>query len=282
MREHPDGVTPGNAVGLFLEYDIVVDGTDNFGARYLNNDAAFFARRPLVFGSVYKFSGQVAVFDPARGAPCYRCLFPERPAEGSVPGCGEAGVLGALCGIVGSLQALEALKLAAGFGAALRGQLLTYDGLASRLEVLTLPPDPACPLCGKEPRIRAVALPPPGDSSAPPAPTGGGAAPWEIPVGTAAEWLRDRAAGLTLLDVREPFEWDICHLPGAQLVPLRTLPTALADLDPASDILVYCHHGGRSLQATKFLRAQGFAHATNLAGGIDAWAETVAPGMPRY
>ncbi|HWA87542.1 MAG TPA: molybdopterin-synthase adenylyltransferase MoeB, partial [Opitutus sp.] len=145
--EHVHGIGANNAVEIFSAYDVIVDGTDNFSARYLNNDAAHFAHRPLVFGSVFKFEGQLSVFDTARGGPCYRCLFPEPPAAGSVPGCGEAGVLGALCGVIGSLQALEAIKLAAAIGEPLVGRLLTYNALSQRFETLAFARNSTCPLC---------------------------------------------------------------------------------------------------------------------------------------
>ncbi len=148
---HGEGVRPANARALVSNYDVIIDATDNFGSRYLNNDAAFFARRPLVYGSVYTFDGQVAVFDPAQGGPCYRCLFPVPPAQGSLPICGATGVLGALCGIIGSLQALEAIKLITGIGEPLRGRLLMYDALGARFQNLLLAPDPNCPLCGARP-----------------------------------------------------------------------------------------------------------------------------------
>ena len=214
---HPEGVTAANALALFSGYDIVVDGTDNFPTRYLNNDAAVLARRPLVYGSIFQFEGQVSVFDPARGAPCYRCLFPEPPPPGSVPNCGEAGVLGALCGTIGSLQALETIKLLLGIGEPLHGRLVAFDALSGRFRTIALRRDPACPLCGTAPSIRELraetyvfgcATPP-----ATAATDAAGAAdpvPREVDVATARDLLARGEA--ELLDVREPYEHAICRI----------------------------------------------------------------------
>jgi adenylyltransferase/sulfurtransferase len=281
---HGDGVTAANAVELFAGYDVIVDGTDNFGTRYLNNDAAFFSRRPLVYGSVFKFDGQVAVFDPARGGPCYRCLFPEPPAAGSVPGCGEAGVLGALCGVIGSLQALEAIKLVTGIGELLRGRLLTYDALAQKFQTLQLPRAPDCPLCGGTPSIHeltatryttaACEVPLPSMSKT------------DFPVDVSvseAKQIRDAAPDRTLIvDVREPYEFDICRVEGAEHIPMRQIPEHLDTLPRDKHLLILCHSGGRSRRVTEFLRSRGFVSVSNIAGGIDAWAEQIEPGMRRY
>ncbi len=282
---HADGVTAANAVELFAAYDVIVDGTDNFGARYLNNDAAFFARRPLVYGSVFKFDGQVAVFDPARGGPCYRCLFPEPPAAGSVPGCGEAGVLGALCGVIGSLQALEAIKLVTGIGEPLRGRLLTYDALAQQFQTLRLAPDPGCPLCGAHPTIRTVGESRPVAPACPsqPLPTmSDHDYPPEISV-TDAKARRDAAPDRTLIiDVREPYELEICRVEGALHIPMRQIPEQIDSLARDQHLLILCHSGGRSGRVTTYLRSQGFTAVSNIAGGIDAWAAEIEPGMRRY
>ena len=282
---HGEGVTPENAVGLFSDYDVIVDGTDNFASRYLNNDAAFFAWRPLVFGSVYKFEGQVAVFDPAAGGPCYRCLFPEPPSAGSVPGCGEAGVIGALCGVIGSLQALEAIKLITKVGEPLRGRLLTYDALAASFQTLTLAADPACPLCSRSASISAIdpsryqAACAPASISSPMAPT---EFPLEIDV-TEAKRLRDTAPERTvIIDVREPFELEICRVAGAEPIPMGQIPEHAESLPRDKHLLILCHSGRRSLRVTQFLRTRGFAAVSNIAGGIDAWAREIEPGMPLY
>jgi adenylyltransferase/sulfurtransferase len=284
VRQHPEGVTVDNAAALFAEYDVIVDGTDNFSARYLNNDAAFFARKPLVFGSVFKFEGQVAVFDPARGGPCYRCFFPEPPAAGSVPGCGEAGVLGALCGVIGSLQALEALKLITGIGEPLRGRLLTYDALTQRFQTLTLPRDPHCPLCGGTPRIRNLL--PETYATAAAIPTASLMTNAEIPLElsvTEAKRLLDTAPDTTvLIDVREPYELEICAVAGSEDIPMRQIPEHVDTLPKNKHLLVLCHHGNRSMRVTEFLRARGFTAVSNVAGGIEAWAEQIEPAMRRY
>jgi adenylyltransferase/sulfurtransferase len=275
---HPQGVTTENAVSLFEQYDVIVDGTDNFTARYRNNDAAFLTGRPLVYGSVYKFEGSVAVFAPQRGGPCYRCLFPQPPAPDSVPGCGEAGVLGALCGVIGSWQALETLKLLVGFGEPLIGRLLTYDALRQTFATLTLTPDPACPLCGSRPTIRGLAAGSGGSDGKPRAAT----VRDEIDVREAHQLLATAGAAVELIDVREPWELGICQLPGARHIPLGQLTERVAEIPRDRRLLVLCHHGSRSRQATAWLRAQGFADAFNIAGGIAAWAEVLDPQLRRY
>ena len=283
---HPGGVTAENAVGLFSGYDVIVDGTDNFGARYLNNDAAVLAGRPLVYGSVFKFDGQVAVFDPARGGPCYRCLFPEPPPAGSVPSCGEAGVLGALCGVIGSLQALEAIKLVTGIGEPLRGRLLTYHALNQEFQTLALPRDPGCPLCGASPSIHEIEpARHPTDCVIPSAPTrsmSSAEVPLEVSV-TEASRLRQAAPEQTMIiDVREPFELAICRVEGAEHIPMRQIPEQVEALPRDKHLLILCHSGGRSYRVTEFLRARGISAVSNIAGGIDAWAEEIEPGMARY
>jgi len=289
---HPEGVTPANAVDLFSQYDLIVDGCDNFPTRYLNTDAAALARRPLVYGSIFKFEGQATVFAPHEGGPCYRCLFPEPPPPGSVPNCGEAGVLGALCGVVGSIQAMEAVKSLVGISTGLRGRLLVFDALHTEFRTLNLRKDPECPLCGTHPRITAIdparyaegcAPVPAAASSAEAPPPSSGAdeeLPLEIDVREAAQLLQ--SGRVHLLDVREPYELNICKVPGAIHVPMREIPGALAELPNDRPLLVLCHHGGRSMQVTQFLRANGRPRVSNISGGIDAWARLVDPAMPRY
>ena len=280
---HADGATAANALALFSGYDVIVDGTDNFGARYLNNDAAFFARRPLVYGSVFKFEGQVTVFDPARGGPCYRCLFPEPPAAGSVPGCGEAGVLGALCGVIGSLQALETIKIITGIGEPLRGRLLTYDALTQQFHTLSLAPDPGCPLCGRQATIHDLAPSRYAAAACAPSPAMNDSDyPLEISVAEAKRLLGESPCGVMLIDVREPFETEIAAVKGAELIPMRQIPEHARSLPRDEHLLIMCHHGGRSMKVTEYLRAQGYTAVSNIAGGIDAWAEQIEPGMPRY
>jgi adenylyltransferase/sulfurtransferase len=281
--EHPEGVTVANAPALFAGYDVVVDGTDNFSSRYLNNDAAALARRPLVYGSVYRFEGQVSVFDPARGGPCYRCLFPEPPAAGTVPNCGEAGVLGALCGVIGSLQALEAVKLITGIGEPLRGRLLTYDALGQKFSTLKIPRDPACRLCGAEPIITTLD-PARYDFTCAPAPLlmTPDSVPLELTVEASHRLLTTATSDTHLIDVREPFEFEICAIAGAEPIPMRQIPERLGDLPREKHLLIHCHHGARSLRVTEYLRAQGFPRVSNVAGGIEAWAEQIDPTLRRY
>ncbi len=284
---HAEGVTAANALALFSGYDVIVDGTDNFPTRYLNNDAAVLTRRPLVYGSIFQFEGQVSVFDPARGAPCYRCLFPTPPPAGSVPNCGEAGVLGALCGTIGSLQAMEAIKLLLGLGEPLHGRLVVFDSLGHRFRTLNVRRDPACPLCGTDPQIREL-RPERYTFGCSPLPAAAPAAPVlspedlpaEIDVATARDLLATGTAAL--LDVREPYEHAICQVPGSRLVPMREVPGALGQLPRDRPLLVLCHHGARSQRVTQFLRANGFAHATNIRGGIDAWAAELDSSLQRY
>jgi molybdopterin/thiamine biosynthesis adenylyltransferase/rhodanese-related sulfurtransferase len=282
--EHPDGITTANAAEIFAGYDVIVDGTDNFSARYLNNDAAFFAGKPLVFGSVFKFEGQVSVFDPAAGGPCYRCLFPDPPAAGSVPGCGEAGVLGALCGVIGSLQALEALKVILHIGEPLRGRLLTYDALTQNFQTLTLKRRPTCALCGSSPAItHLTAVSITCVAPVPPSPFMPSTEfPLEVSVTEARQLLDSRPTSTTLIDVREPWETQICRVEGAELIPMRQIPEQAPTLPKDRHLLIMCHHGARSLQVTQYLRANGFDSVSNIAGGIAAWAEDVDPTLARY
>lgn len=283
---HADGITADNALEIFAQYDVIVDGTDNFGARYLNNDAAFFARKPLVFGSVFKFEGQVSVFRPSAGGPCYRCLFPDPPPLGSVPGCGEAGVLGALCGVIGSLQALEAVKLILNLGEPLVGRLLTYDALGQSFATLALKRRPSCTLCGDTPSIRHLQAPASAAACSTPvnSPQAMSAEnyPLEISVVEAKRLLDSSSDAVTLLDVREPWETQICQVSGAQFIPMRQVPEHLGDLPADRHFLVMCHHGARSRNVTDFLRSRGFARVSNVAGGIASWADEIEPTMPRY
>jgi adenylyltransferase/sulfurtransferase len=285
LRLHPDGVTPDNAVALFSDYDLLVDGSDNFATRYLANDAAYFVRRPLVHGSIFKFEGQVSVFDPARGGPCYRCLFPEPPAPGSVPACGEAGVLGALCGMIGSLQAMEAIKYLLDLGRPLRGRLLLLNALTPEFRILDCPRDPDCPLCGARPSIREIdaaryAVPCAALASDTAAARAG--APAGITVEEASRLLAAAPHRVVLLDVREPYEVRICRIEGSRHIPQRQIPARIDDLPRDQHILVLCHHGGRSQRVTEFLRAHGFPAVSNVQGGIAAWAERLDASLPRY
>ncbi len=292
LREHPDGVTCENVLALFSQYDLVLDGSDNFPTRYLVNDAAFFARKPLVYGSIFQFEGQVAIFDSAAGAPCYRCLFPQMPAPGTVPNCEEAGVFGALCGVIGSMQAMETIKYLLGIGEPLLGRLLTVDALTMRCTPINLKKDPQCPLCGTAPTIKDL-MPenyefscrdePEKDSPAPHEVEDAGDDGWPEEIGLdEARALLESDPRPFLLDVREPYEVAICKIDGGINIPLAQLPQNLESLPRDEPILVHCHHGGRSMKAVKLLHSRGFAQAINIKGGIHAWAECFAPDMPRY
>lgn len=272
-----------NAMKLFADYDVIVDGTDNFQTRYLSCDAAYLLKKPLVYGSIFRFEGHATVFVPDQG-PCYRCMYPEPPPPGSVPSCAEGGVLGVLPGIIGVIQATEAIKLILGKGKTLMGRFLMYDAMNMSFRELKLRKDATCPLCGKNPTVKALI-----DYDAFCGLTRGeDAAPPEFANGIAAISVRELKASLDagkapfLLDVREPEEWEICKLPGAKLIPLGNLPERVSELDSADDIVAYCHTGMRSGRATAFLKQMGFAKVKNLTGGIDAWAEEIDPEVPKY
>lgn len=265
-----------NVMELIGDYDIVVDGSDNFATRYLVNDAAVLSGKPNVHASVFRFEGQVSVFDTARG-PCYRCLFREPPPAHLVPSCAEGGVMGMLPGIIGSIQALEVVKLILGRGQPLIGRLLLFDGLAGTFRELPVSRDPDCPVCGTAPSIRA-----PVDYAATCA---GAAVEEDQALRLSVEVLAARrAAGVDchVIDVREPQEQSIARFPGATLIPLGELPGHLAELDPSRAYVITCHRGGRSLRAYALLREAGFDRLEVLEGGIDAWAERIDPSVPRY
>ena len=267
-----------NALEIFAHYDVIADGTDNFATRYLVNDACGLLGKPNVHGSVFRFEGQASVFDVRRG-PCYRCLYPEPPPPGLIPNCAEGGVLGVLPGVIGMIQAVETVKLLLGIGEPLIGRLLVFDALAMTFRELTLRKDPACPLCGEHPTI--TELQDYDELCGLTSPDAEPAAGMEVTAREASE-LMARPGGVALLDVREPHEHQIARIPGAVLIPLRSLPARLAELDSSRPLVVYCHHGLRSLHAVELLRGSGFARATSLRGGIDAWSREVDPGVPRY
>ena len=259
------------------DYDLIVDGTDNFATRYLSNDVAVFAGKPNVYGSIFRFDGQTTVFAPHLGGPCYRCLFPEPPPPGAVPSCAEAGVLGVLPGIVGTLQATEALKLILGLGDSLIGRLLHFDALKMKFREFNLRRDPECPVCGEHPSIFS-----PIDYEmfchGAPDPT---AAVPQVDVHELQERMNS-GRPCTLLDVREPFEFEMARIEGANLIPLGELPARHGELDRTQEIFVFCHSGIRSERAAEFLRSVGFAKVSNVAGGIDAWSEEIDSNVPRY
>jgi adenylyltransferase/sulfurtransferase len=274
---HEGRLSSENALDIIRDYDIVVDGTDNFPTRYLVNDACVLLGKPNVYGSIFRFEGQASLFYAKEG-PCYRCLYSEPPPPGLVPSCAEGGVLGVLPGIIGSIQALEAIKWIIGAGDSLVGRLVLFDALRLKFRELKLRKDPNCPICGEHPTIHELI-----DYQAF---CGIGAEPdyhgVEISV---AELQRERTAkgdDLVLVDVREPHEWEIAHIEGARLIPLSQLPDRLNELDGHAEIVTQCHHGSRSLKALEILKGAGYGKVRSLAGGIDAWAEQVEPGMARY
>lgn len=287
IEPHALRLDSSNALGLFRQYDLVVDGTDNFPTRYLVNDACVMTGKPNVYGSIFRFEGQVSVFWGARG-PCYRCLFPEPPPPGLVPSCAEGGVLGVLPGIIGALQANEVIKLLVGIGEPLIGRLVLFDALKLRFRELRLKKNPDCPVCSERPSLTELI-----DydqfcglgrgESEPPAmevPLRDDHLPLEITVNELKSWL-DAGKRLTVLDVRNPPEFAIARLEGSTFIPLPELPRRTEELDPEELFVAICKVGGRSMQATHYLRAQGFK-VVNLAGGINAWSAEIDPLVPRY
>ncbi len=273
-------LSSANAMDIMGDYDVVVDGTDNFATRYLTNDACVFLGIPNVYGSIFRFEGQVSVFDARRG-PCYRCLYPEPPPPGLVPSCAEGGVLGILPGVVGTMQASEVVKLVIGEGNPLIGRLLFLDVLEMEPRILKLRKDPECPVCGEHPSVTELV-----DYEAF-CGIGGGEqeAPEEKPKIeeiTVEEFSAIRESDVVLVDVREPHEYDICSIEGSKLIPLGELKDRTGELDPEDDIVVHCHHGRRSMRAATFLAEQGFGKVRNLKGGIDEWAEKLDSEMARY
>ena len=269
-------LTSENALDIIREFDIVADGTDNFPTRYLVNDACVLLDKPNVYGSIFRFEGQASVFY-ARQGPCYRCLYSEPPPPGLVPSCAEGGVLGVLPGIIGSIQAMETIKLILGAGQPLIGRLVLFDALKLQFRELKLEKDPDCPVCGAHPTVTELI-----DYQAF---CGIGAEPAYDGAEITAEELRDewqRNPELVVIDVREPHEHEIAHIDGAVLMPLGELPDRLGELDGHREIVTHCHHGARSLKALEILKAAGFSKVRSLRGGIDAWAVNVDPSLPRY
>jgi adenylyltransferase/sulfurtransferase len=272
-------LTSENALEIFRDYDVVADGTDNFPTRYLVNDACVLLGKPNVYGSIFRFEGQASVFY-AREGPCYRCLYPEPPPPGLVPSCAEGGVLGVLPGIVGSIQALETIKLILGKGDPLIGRLLVFDALRMAFRELKLRKNPDCPICGTHPTITKLI-------------------DYEefcgirgeehiettrVPEITAADVkkMMDEQKPFVLIDVREPHEYSICRIPGSKLIPLGEVPKRMHELNSADDIVVHCRSGQRSARAVELLMKAGFRKIHNLRGGVLAWADQVDPTMPKY
>jgi len=265
-----------NAKRLVESFDVIVDGTDNFPARYLVNDACVLYGRPNAWGSIHRFEGQASVFATPNG-PCYRCLHPDPPPAGLVPSCAEAGVLGVLPGVIGTIQATEAIKLVLSAGDPLAGRLIVYDALRMRFRELKLPKDPDCPICGTQPTITDLR-----ETGAFCATRGNGDSPhFEMTVAQLKARM-DAGTAPVILDVREPFELAICRIPGTRHIPLGELARRLDELDPADEIVVHCKSGGRSARAVSLLREHGFADASNLAGGILRWINEIDSTLPRY
>jgi adenylyltransferase/sulfurtransferase len=304
LELHPTRLDAGNALELFERYDLVADGSDNFPTRYLVNDACVLTGTPNVYGSIFRFEGQVSVFGAPDG-PCYRCLFAEPPPPGMVPSCAEGGVLGVLPGIIGSLQANEVLKWILGIGEPLVGRLVLFDALRMRFRELKLGKNPSCPVCSERPtqtglvnyeQLCGIEKPsgikkpsgieedrPMEATPKPTAPTAAEGADdgWNVsPRQLKAKLAEGR--DLVVLDVRNPPELAICRIDGSVVIPLPELQGRIDELDPTRETVVHCHSGVRSMQATQWLRSQGFENVRNLRGGIDAWSVEVDPSVPRY
>jgi len=274
VRLHDGPLSSSNAIEIIEGYDIVIDGTDNFASRYLISDACVLSGRPDVYGSIFRFDGQAAVFCAPEG-PCYRCLYPEPPKPGQVPNCEEAGVLGVLPGIIGTLQATEAIKLILGLGEPLVGRLFLFDALRMQSRTLRVARNPECPVCGERPTIRELI-----DYEAFCGVTMMKADPTDMNVIELKEAI-DRKDDFFLLDCREPHEYEISKIPGSVLIPMGEIRDRMDDLDPDRDIVVYCRSGSRSAMVAAFLRREGF-RARNLAGGVNEWVARVDPSQPRY
>jgi adenylyltransferase/sulfurtransferase len=271
-------LTSENALEIVRDFDIVIDGTDNFATRYLTNDACVILGKPNVYGSIYRFEGQSSVFATEEG-PCYRCLYPEPPPPGLVPSCAEGGVLGVLPGLVGTIQATEGIKLLLGVGEPLIGRLLLIDALTMQFRTMRLRKNPNCPACGTREIRELIDY----DQFC-----GIGGDPLQDPHGIPEITPKELAAkqqrrdDFDLIDVREPHEWAIAKIPGARLVPLGTFTESLSSFDSARDIVVTCKMGGRSAKAVRQLQAAGFKKVWNLAGGILRWSDDVDPKVPKY
>ena len=279
---YTEKLTSENIMKIIENYDIVIDGTDNFPTRYLVNDACVFTKKPLIYGSIFRFDGQSTVFKTPEG-PCYRCLYPEPPPPGMVPSCAEGGVLGILPGIIGVMQATEAIKLILGKGESLVGRLLLFNAMEMRFREVKIMRDPECPVCGDHPTIKQLI-----DyeqfcglkkSEEAPQPAVGLE---EVSVKELKSLLDSKGNKIVVVDVREPEEYQIVHLKESRLIPLGTLATRVNELDTADEIYVHCKLGGRSAQAVRILKTFGFKKVKNVKGGIDAWAREIDPSLPRY
>jgi adenylyltransferase/sulfurtransferase len=280
VETYNEPFTSANAMQIAEKYDILIDGTDNFPTRYLTNDVSVFLGKPVIYGSIFRFDGQVSVFD-ARIGPCYRCLFPEPPPPGLVPSCAEGGVLGVLPGTIGTLQATEALKVLLGIGEPLIGKLLLYNALDMSFDFVKLKKNPHCRVCGPEADVKELIdyeefCGVPGHDHE----EGSAGAGWDISAPELAERIKSNP--LRLLDVREPHELEISALPDALNIPLGQLAARLSELDSAQEMVVFCKAGTRSARALELLVSAGFKKVKNLKGGINAWAQEVEPELPLY
>ena len=267
IEPHPVRFSPENAMQIADGYNILLDGSDNFPTRFLTNDTAYFQRKPLIYGAIHRFQGQAGVFAPHLGGPCFRCLLPELPPAGSVPSCQEAGVIGVLPGIIGSIQAVETIKLILGIGQPPLGKLTCYDALCSEFRSLKIHRDPECRLCGERPDIHQV-------SNAETASTNHcsfNRNSMESITTTELRSILNQPFDGLLIDVREPAEYEVAHIEGSRLIPLQTLPEQIGSLPQDKEILVHCKAGGRSAKAVQFLLEYGFIHVKNVTGGMDAW-----------
>jgi len=279
--KHPTKISSENALEIIRNYDVVIDGTDNFPTRYLVNDACVFLNKPNIYGSIFRFEGQATVFKPKAG-PCYRCLYPEPPPPGMVPSCAEGGVLGILPGVIGVIQATEAVKLITGVGESLIGRLLLYNALEMTFRTLRLRRDKNCPVCGDHPTVTKLT-----DYEAfCGLKRGEGQAAVTIPEMTVFELKArmDRKDDFVLLDVREPFEYEIAKIPGSRLIPVGQLQNRLSELEPFKnkEIVAHCKLGGRSAKAVELLLNSGFKKVWNVVGGIAEWSNKIDPSVPKY
>jgi adenylyltransferase/sulfurtransferase len=291
VETHDVALSSANALDLFRPYDVILDGTDNFPTRYLVNDACVLLGKPNAYGSIFRFEGQASVFATS-GGPCYRCLYPEPPPPGLVPSCAEAGVLGVLPGIIGTIQATEAIKLILGTGEPLIGRFLVYDALRMRFRELKLRRDPECPVCGDNPTVRELidyeqfcgipsGVTSPGSGTVPPQNDDISAMTTEITPKELKAAL-DRGDSLVIVDVREPQEYQIARIEGAVLIPLGEIPQRHGEIDRELVVVCQCRSGVRSAKAAAYLRSVGFGRVLNLTGGILRWSDEVDPSQPKY
>ena len=279
VEQFDTALTSKNALGIAKDFDVIVDGTDNFPTRYLVNDTCVILGKPNAFGSVLRFEGQASVFAMEDG-PCYRCLFREPPPPGLVPTCAEGGVLGVLPGLIGTIQATETIKLIIGAGESLSGRLLLVDALTMEFRSMKIRRDPDCPVCGTREITELIDY----EAFCGTGANGAGSATGQIGDITPRELAKriERGDDLQLLDVREDWEWQIARIPGARLIPLDSLDANLATIDPAREVVVYCKSGVRSLHAAQELVASGYPRVANLSGGIIRWSQEVDPTVVRY